>query len=509
MRVPRLLCLFTLFLLGVLHALDSALAQQALTLEPGIRVYDETGSSLTAQQIADIEQRLVNLKVTGPDAIVVVRNQMATPQETLDQVETLQQEWAAANGIDDDLAVAILINRNPDDPNDARAGIYVGSALDDGNVPESEQRAIVDDALIPPLREGDVYTSLVQGITRLESSYVIGPPQSAFDRWAEDASSTWLAPAGAAIAAVLGGIAVWFYRKREVAPMLNLPPTTLRPDALHPAFGGALATGGPQASAIPATLLGLAERSYLAFEQESEGGVLSKATLQIRLHQDPPLSDEIDQVVWHELAIRSEDEIVASKHLQKIAADFKPVKRAIDAHLGGQGWTNPALTSARNWLVWIALIAVVLAIASVFITVVGGNWIGLIAPAALASVAVCAIWQYASFAPFTRTGQSAAAPWRAYRAGLGAALKEQATPLDLNAVLVDAVAMNLGSRAGKRVEAAQDAGVVLNAFSGANIPAAFPVWVAFNSTVASASGSGSSTVSAGGAGGGGGAAGST
>ena len=89
------------------------------------------------------------------------------------------------------------------------------------------------------------------------------------------------------------------------------------------------------------------------------------------------------------------------------------------------------------------------------------------------------------------------------------ALKQRSIPLDLNSVLTDAVAMNLGNDVTKRVEAAQEAGVVLNAFAGSNLAITFPVWVAFNSTVTSASGSGSSSVSGSGAGGGGGAAGST
>ena len=231
----RLLILVILGIFGWTAGLSSvAQAQDIPVLQPGVRVYDETGTSLTTEQVADLQQRMESMALTGPDAIVVVRNLMATPDETLDQVEAIQQAWAATTGNGDAKAVAILINRNPDDPHDARAGIYVGKELNDGNVPESEQRAIVEDELIPPLRDGDVYTSLTNGLVRLESSYLNGPPQSSLEKWAADATESWLLPIGLAIAAGLGGAITWLFRKRETSNTSPLPPTTQRPDNLHP-----------------------------------------------------------------------------------------------------------------------------------------------------------------------------------------------------------------------------------------------------------------------------------
>ena len=82
-------------------------------------------------------------------------------------------------------------------------------------------------------------------------------------------------------------------------------------------------------------------------------------------------------------------------------------------------------------------------------------------------------------------------------------------------MLVDAVAMNLGSAIGDRVEKAEDGGRALRAFTSssqaeADDVAVFPWWVAFSSGTFSSTGGGAgATVSGGGAGGGGGAAGST
>ncbi len=504
--VPGLLLVLLVFALG---AVRPVLAQDLPSFQPGVRVYDETGDSLTADQIADVQQRLDAMAVNGPNAVVVVRDLMATPEETLAQVEAMQQAWAAANGIDDDLAVAILINRNPDKETDARAGIYVGKTLNDGNVPEDEQRAIVDDALIPPMRDGDVYTSLTNAIARLESSYLNGPPQSAATKWAKRAAETWLIPVGLVLAAGLAGVTTWLYRKRDAWNGQSLPPMTVRPDTLHPAVGAALALGGVQPSAIPATVLHLGEQGLVVFEPESAGGRFTKPSLQLRLMPGGTPRSAINQVVWRQLQRKAENGIVSSRSLQAISVETGPSKRAISESLRAAGWADPALSSRRTWIWVMIIVAGLLAVGSLIVSGMAANWGSLVSALALAAAAGYGIWAIATFSPFTAAGQAVAAPWRAYRAGLESALTRHATPLDLDAVLVDSVALNLGNKATKRVEAAQEAGIALKPFAQSQMATGFPVWIAFNSAIATTSGSASSTVSGGGAGGGGGAAGST
>ncbi len=80
-----------------------------------------------------------------------VRAWNASPDETLGQVADLQKQWAEAADVNMDRAVGILINRNPGDRNDARAGVYMGDELVDGPLAEDDQTDIVESALIPPL----------------------------------------------------------------------------------------------------------------------------------------------------------------------------------------------------------------------------------------------------------------------------------------------------------------------------------------------------------------------
>lgn len=485
-------------------------------LEVGRRVYDETTTSLTPEQIADLDRQLGILMADGADVIVYVRALDVDPDETLDQVEALQQAWVATTGADQDRAVAILINRNPDDPNDARAGIYVGSAYDDGNVPRDEQRDIVDDELIPPLRHGDVYGSVTAGLTRLDGSIRNGPPQSGFERWAESAAGGWLPWAGLAAAVAGLAAALALFRRRATTALPEREPTTSRPGDLTPALAGALATGGPQASAVPATLLDLAARGALAIEPESDGGVFSTPKVQVRLMDRRPVNDDVEAALWAQLERRAEDGVVSSKDLAKLTVDGKPVREVVRAQMRAEGWLAEGVGAERAGLVVIAVVAAALAVFGVVVAAAAGAWLPLVAVAPLTVVALAALGFLFAFSGLSRRGQEAALPWTAYREGLEHAANDEAIALDLDAVLPDTVAFNLGSAMNDRLKRANESGQALRAFAaitrqreGGVHAGYFPYWVAFNSTVASSSGSSAGTVSGGGAGGGGGAAGST
>lgn len=479
------------------------------------RVYDETGTSLTPEQAADLERRLASLLPIGADTVVYVRALDADPNATLGQVEDLQRAWVQQTGANQDTAVAILINRNPNDPNDARAGIFVGKTLNDGNLPEGEREAIIDDALIPPLRDGDVYGSLVAGLDRMSSSIQNGPPRSAFEKWSADATDSWLpwAAIGTALAGIAGAFSL--FRGRQTTARPPEPPTTTRPGTLPPAVVGALVNGGPQASAIPATLLDLAGRGALTIEPESEGGRFKQPKIQVRLVDGRPVKDEVEAALWVELEKLADGGVVSSKNLTKLAGKTRTVFGVIRDQMRANGWLNEAAGRARFGLYTIATGAFVLIFLVGLVASNGDNWwLAGTGIAALTVVAVVSFLFVMTYSALSREGQEAAIPWKAYRDGLKHAGKDESAVLDFDAILPDVVAMNIGSALDKRLKAAGSSGQTLRVFSGATgmdgaTMAYFPYWIAFNSTVSSASGSGSTTVSSGGAGGGGGSAGST
>lgn len=208
---------------------------------------------------------------------------------------------------------------------------------------------------------------------------------------------------------------------------------------------------------------------------------------------------------------RAEHNVVSSKNLSKAAADSKEVRAAVGRRMQAEGWRNDDAKAKRIYLISIFIAAVAFAVFGAIVGIAAETGFTFVGVAALAALAVTALVFFGLYPTLSVRGQEAALPWRAYREGLKHAAKDEAATLDLNAVLADAVAMNLGSAMEKRLKAANESGEALSAFTspqGRAFAATFPWWVAFNSSVATSSGTGG-VVSGGGAGGGGGAAGST
>lgn len=512
----RLAVLTVLLVLAWLPAAP-ALAQDAEVfggLEAGRGVYDGTGTSLTGAQFADLEARIGGVRAAGADVVVWVRALDASSDETFDQVEALQQAWVRQTGANQDTAAAILVNRSPADPGDARAGIFVGRTFAEGNVPEDEQRAIVEDALIPPLREGDVHAALAAALDRLGSSIRTGPPVSAFDRFAAgvaNGSLPWGA-IGTALAALAGALGLYARRSRTDRPAQE--PTTTRPGELPPAVAGALVAGTPTVQVLPAVLLDLAGRGAVAIEAEDgEGGWASSPRVRVRLVDRGRLRDDVERAVWDQLVERADGDVVGSGALATLTGQPGPAREALRSLLRERGWLDDGARGVQIGLTVIAVGSALAGFAGLILTGVGGGpLLAWLAVGALLAVAVVAFVLLASYSSLTREGQETAIPWRAYRDGLKRAGKDERVALDLDTALPDAVAMGVGDALGDRMQAATERGVPLRAFSattsGGAPLATFPWWVAFTSTTTGSS-SGGTTVSGGGAGGGSGAAGST
>ena len=170
--VALLLVTLLALLTGCGDAADAALP----VLSADQRVYDTTGDSLDPTATRALTARIDAVdRETGADTVVVVRELDASSDDTLEQVEALQLAWIAATGASQENAVAILVNRDPADRTEARAGIFVGTRFDDGAVDTGRQRLIVSEALIPPLRDGDVARSLTAALDRFAADVRSGP----------------------------------------------------------------------------------------------------------------------------------------------------------------------------------------------------------------------------------------------------------------------------------------------------------------------------------------------
>lgn len=464
-------------------------------------VVDTTGSSLGAEQVQSLEQQVAELdRATGADVVLYVRALDATSEETFDQVEALQQAWVAATGTSQDTAVAILVNPNPDDANDARAGIFVGTVHDDGNVPRGEQEVIVADALIPPLRDGDVAASLSAGLDRLGSSIRTGPPPDPVDPLAENLGARTWRPWTLLALAVLGAVVVAGIRAaRPRASTPEREPTTRRPDDLSPALVRALVVGGGRAAGGTRPLvLALAARDAVAIEH-SEGGRYSTPKLQVRLLDRARAADDLERATYDDLVEHAEDGVVAHQELPKLGTRTDAlVAKRIEA----AGCRNPDTRGPRLRLVAVAVVAVAL-VALAVVLMSTGAVILLVGVVPLGVLALVALGTAVGHPLLSVEGRDAARPWEAYRDGLA---EDGGDGVDLDAVLPDVVALNLTSAFSDRLGADD---VSLRAFTAADGSRSTGVFFGAYTGAFTSGGSGGGGFSGGGAGGGGGAAGST
>lgn len=473
--VPSLLVLLLVLLLAGCGSSAPTGDTTFDSLKAGQRVYDTTDSSLTPAQTEALAQQIATLDdATGADTIVYVRAVDASSEDTFDQVEALQQAWVSATGADQDTAAAILVNRNPDDTKDARAGIFVGATYDDGNVPRGEQEAIVSDALVPPLRDGDVAASLAAGLDRLGSSIRNGPPPSALDPLARTlGAGTWLpwTLLGLALVGTVTSVALYGRRARPAEP--EREPTTRRPGDLSPALVGALVAGRPQATAVPAVLLALAARDVVALEREESS---SSEEMQVRLLDGGQVRDDIEQAVWDTLTDHAEGDVITSGELSKL--DTGAVTGVVK-DLSSRGWLSEDTRGPRRGLVGVAVVAVLM-LAGALVLLTTGAVLLLVGAIPLGALAL---------------------------------VGDEGAHVDLDAVLPDVVATGLGAKYRMPLERATEGGTVLRAFT---VPGGSPLatnpalsWGAFSGAFAASSSSGGAGFSGAGAGSGGGAAGST
>lgn len=207
--------------------------------------------------------------------------------------------------------------------------------------------------------------------------------------------------------------------------------------------------------------------------------------------------------------------MVGSVALARLARSAPSVRAAIVDGLVSHRWWGEGAGRARAVLSTVAAVTAVLGVGGFLLGAVAGSGASVGGAMALLAVAVTAAVMAARYPRLSRAGLEAARGWRAYREGLRLAADLEAVPLDLDAVLPDALAMNLGLALRPRLEEATSSSAPPRALALASSATAAAVpWAAFSGTFftgpgggAYGGGAGGGIVSGGGAGGGGGAAG--
>ncbi len=284
-----------LALLLVLAALALALPRAAAAAGPpfpdpvdGQRVYDRAGVFSAAAladaraTIAAIEQR------TG--AQVVVYTQVApgaTNSSVRDDAQALGDQWGVGRkGFDDGLVLLFDMDATGQHGKVAFVG---GSGFRAAYLDDAATQRILDDTMVPLLRDGDFDGALAAGLAKVDAG--TSPEAAAGLQVARTANSILGLVVGPLLLLLLAGWAVlrWYRAGRDPvyvdSPSIYLPAP---PDGLTAATGALVLDGRSSRRALTTALLDLASRDEIAFVKHARPRTRDTLGIEIR---DPTLDD--------------------------------------------------------------------------------------------------------------------------------------------------------------------------------------------------------------------------
>lgn len=474
--------------------------------EVGRYIYDQSGL-LTAAEVRDLETRAAAVVRAGAPTIVYIRSQDADEDATLADAQELMDAWnvQSASGARD--GVVVFLNLDPDNQRRGQAAIWAGKRQAQGNLPESELRRIYDRVMKPLLSDDQTAAGIGAGLDNLANSLTVGPPPppqpSAMQRVASTVAGLPLAIVAILLTGAMALLGGRIWSARPTAPA-NGAPTTQRPGDLPPAVAGALVGRRIETTALTeATLLDFARRGGITLEPQGQ------KEIRVRLLDTKVVQHQFERVVWDTLARAADaDGTVTAKGLKQLGKSGKPFGAALKAALESRGLYEPTVGDRQRPFYIGGTMALLLAFGAAIVAAIGmqpWGFIGVTLFAIVAVVALCLGWAYPQT---TVAGEEAAAPWRAYKAGLQSAAKGRGQALDLDAVLPDAVAFGLVSALDKRLKEASESGYAPSWFvrqsgQGTSMATFYPYWILFHSSTSPSASSSGGSVSSGGAGAGG------
>ncbi|MFN8536418.1 MAG: DUF2207 domain-containing protein [Thermomicrobiales bacterium] len=475
--------------------------------ESGRRVYDRAGV-LAASEVRYLEERAGRVAQAGAPIVVFLRVRDADYDETEQDARDLMGAWDVQSAPDARDGVVIFLNLEPGNTRHGQVALYAGQRhYRDGNLPERELKRIFEDEMRPLLADEQLAAGIGAGLDAIAHSLTYGPPDAVPLSPARRAVGSVAGLPLNILALLAGGGAVALARRvwrTRPARVESGSPTTTRPGTLAPALAGALASGRMQATQLAeATLLDLARRGALVVEPAGRRSAL------VRPLDGAVAASLFEQQLWAVLAgAAGGDGTVSARDLGRLRSRWGPFGEAVRAEMIGRGWYDPDADTRRRPLYLAGAGAIAASVVAAGAGLVGEQlWALLAAGIFLASGLALTLLGYA-YPATSAQGERAAAPWRAYRTGLKRAARDVGIPLDLDAVLPDAVAFGVVAALDRRLKAASQAGYAPAWFArqadeGTNA-GFYPIWVVFHASVSPSNSGGGSGAAAGGGGAGGG-----
>jgi uncharacterized membrane protein YgcG len=245
----------------------------ALTLppaEPGRYVYDLA----EAWQPAAIEKaqlEIANVRARTGTEIAVVSWPSGLSRVNLDTARadalTIMNTWGVGQkGIDDGLVILFDLDTTLQH---GQIYLYGGRGFLASYLSQADLQAVVNDAMLPPAKNGDLDGALLAGLALVDRAVVPGGNPHRGQQDAANLAEVELLVTAAAVALGAFGL-TWWWRGRDARiPLIDdsvLLPSP--PPELTPALATVLANDGVDDQAFTAALVDLGHRGLLTFRQE-------------------------------------------------------------------------------------------------------------------------------------------------------------------------------------------------------------------------------------------------
>ncbi|MBX5446378.1 TPM domain-containing protein [Sphaerobacter sp.] len=443
------------FVVALLLPTGTARAAEYGEPVPGQHIYDTTGL-LTPDEIADLEARAAAVEAAGAPIVVYLQARDASQSETEAEARALMDAWdvQSAPGAHD--GVVMFFNLRPGNLRRGQVFIYAGEKhYDGGNLPESELQRIIDEEMIPLLRDNQTAEGIGAGLDAIAHSLTNGPPKQPVHKWlarlvtAGRFSIANIVSAAVGMFMFLVGLATYQARSISRSPVV---PTTKKPDDTPPAIAGALVSGRVIHHQLEATLIDLAQRGALAIEPAGGG------TVQLRLVDRSRIKAPFELALWTSLELASRGTgVVPGEVLGELWRFWGRARAEVRSQLEASGLFDREGISRRP-----VRLAMVVAV-PVFLAVIAAESVAHGSSMSFGAVLIAlgvlgAMLLSARVPETTPLGQSMAVPWRGYKEGIVAAAYNRSAELDLDEALPYAVAFGVVDKLDKHIREASAAG---------------------------------------------------
>ena len=164
-KFRRLLCVSLFFILNS-SFLISVKAQTGWLPEKTNRLVNDYSSILTAQQVQELEQRLVAFNDSTSNQILVVITPTLGGDDENAVAQSIGQSWNVGQKEFDNGLVILIKSKTPDE-NWGAVAIATGYGLE-GALPDVFCKHIIDDEMIEPLGNGNYYEAIVAALEIIE-----------------------------------------------------------------------------------------------------------------------------------------------------------------------------------------------------------------------------------------------------------------------------------------------------------------------------------------------------